>query len=115
MRNAILVAAACCLAGGGLFAHEGATGVVKARMDMMKEMGADLKRLTAISRGEAPYDADEVSAIGDAYLRHGGHFPDMFPAGSDKPPSEAAPAIWSERDRFNALWSDMSRSIGTQG
>ena len=41
-------------------AHEGATGVVAQRMNMMKSMGDAMKRLGTMYRGLVAYDADTV-------------------------------------------------------
>ncbi len=57
----ISVTGALLLAGvAGAFAHGGASGIVKERMDAMDEMGDVMKSLTAIMRGEKDYDADAV-------------------------------------------------------
>lgn len=86
------------------FAHTGATGVVKERMDAMKAMQEALKTIKPMMTGEQPYDAGTVrraareiaTHAGDALTRH-------YPEGSTDHPSEALPAIWTRWDRFETL------------
>ena len=88
------------LAGFLLAAHGGATGIVKQRMDAMVDIGRAMK---TIRNG---LDGSEPDAVEDAAARIGGHagrVPMLFPDGSFHPPSEALPAIASDRAAFHAL------------
>lgn len=97
------------VAGLSAFAHSGATGIVKERMDMMKDLGATLKSLSAMSKTGA-HDATVVRDAGQKITQHAAHLAKMFPAGSDNAPSEAAPAIWTDRARFDELFDRMARA-----
>ncbi len=91
-------------------AHEGATGIVKERMGAMKSLGDAMKRLTAIMKGEAPYDSYAVVRNADFLVRHGGDaMTRMFPVGSNPHPSEALPTIWEEWPKFENLAQDLTR------
>lgn len=46
-----------------VFGHDGATGVVKERMDTMKSIGKAMKGLSAMVKGERAYDAAEVKTL----------------------------------------------------
>lgn len=88
---------------GTVLAHGGATGVVKERMDMMKNVGDSMKQVGAMIKGQADFDsmiiAEHAGTISDA----GPHIPKLFPHDSLHKPSEALPTIWEEWDQFSAL------------
>ncbi|KIN76949.1 Cytochrome c, class II [Sulfitobacter mediterraneus KCTC 32188] len=86
------------------FAHSGATGVMKERMDAMGEMGEAMKRLTPMLRGQTAYDPDVVRNAADTMVRHAGtQMTELFPEGSNGAPSEALDAIWEDWEEFAAL------------
>ena len=94
-------------------AHEGATGVVAQRMNMMKSMGDAMKRLGTMYRGLVAYDADAVREAANVIARHGGSkLTDMVPAGSLEHPSEAVPGIWEDWERFAELAEDLTIRAG---
>ena len=104
-KLSLFVAAGLVMAAGATaFAHGGATGIVKERMDAMGDMGDVVKRLSAMMRGETAYDADAVKAGAKTIRSHAGStMTGLFPEGSAHPPSEAKPEIWSDWDAFTAL------------
>ena len=108
MKRIILIVAALGV-GTAALAHSGATGVVKERMDMMKDLGATLKSLSVMEK-EGAHDPAFIKKAGEALMLHSAHLDDMFPAGSDAAPSEAAPAIWTDRARFDALFDQMGQT-----
>lgn len=90
------------------YGHEGATGVVKERMDLMESVGDATKTLSAMFKGERPYSAEEVRELSVKLEEHAGRIDELFPEGSDNPPSEAKPAIWSNWDEFKQSADDMA-------
>ena len=84
-------------------AHEGATGVVKQRMELMKKLGSSMKTISAMVGGKIPH---ETATFRQAALRiadHGGAtLTALFPKGSVHGPSEATPGIWQDWNRFSA-------------
>ena len=101
-----LVIAAFSLTTLGLaaFAHSGATGVMKERMDAMGEMGDAMKRLTPMMRGQTAYDPDIVRNTADTMIGHAGtQMTELFPEGSNGAPSEALDAIWEDWEEFASL------------
>jgi len=101
-----LVVAAFSLTTLGLaaFAHSGATGVMKERMDAMGEMGDAMKRLTPMMRGQTAYDPDVVRNAADTMIGHAGtQMTELFPEGSNGAPSEALDAVWEDWEEFAAL------------
>ena len=81
-------------------AHDGATGVVKDRMDLMKGSQKDMKLLGEMAKGKMRFDAAKAAAAARDLGNHGKKIPDLFPEGSSGHPSEALDAVWQERERF---------------
>lgn len=103
-RKLLLGGAAFVGLSAAAFAHSGATGVVKQRMEAMKSMGEAVKRIRPMMTGEATPD---VAAIRDAARTiaagSGNAISEKFPQGSMDHPTEALPRIWEEWGRFVAL------------
>ena len=86
------------------FAHGGATGTVKERMDAMLVMGKAVKAVAPMMQGETPYDAETVRDAARLFQRHAGEsMTKLFPEGTGGMPSEAKDEVWTEWDRFAAL------------
>ena len=85
------------------FAHSGATGIVKVRMDAMKAMGKDMKALSFMANGRRRFRPDRVRASASRLARLGQDMPKQFPEGSIHGPSEALPAIWRDWSSFASL------------
>lgn len=80
-------------------AHQGATGIVKERMDGFK---MSQKKLKAIPKAVKSGDFSEVEALGNWLADWGDEMPKLFPQGSLQPPSEASPLIWENFANFEA-------------
>ena len=89
-------------------AHDGATGIVKERMDLMKALGGEMKKLAAMFNGETPFDPAEIAAAASRIEDHsGGHMLRLFPEGSTDHPSEAKADIWRHWPEFEAKADDL--------
>ena len=88
-------------------AHTGATGIVKERMDVMKDVGAAMKELGAMVKGEASFDAATVTRRAGDLKAHAASMPALFPEGSIHGPSEALPSIWEDFAGFSRIASDL--------
>tara|TARA_E500000318_G_scaffold42924_1_gene40949 strand:- start:2099 stop:2548 length:450 start_codon:yes stop_codon:yes gene_type:complete len=89
-------------------AHEGATGVVKERMDGMKSIGQQVKIMVPMLKGTLPYDPAKVAESAGIIESHAGeNFTKLFPEDSDGHPSEALPTIWDDWSKFNDIASDL--------
>ncbi|WP_120505446.1 c-type cytochrome [Sulfitobacter mediterraneus] len=100
----VMVAFSLTTLGLAAFAHSGATGVMKERMDAMGEMGDAMKRLTPMMRGQTAYDPDVVRNAADTMIGHAGtQMTELFPEDSNGAPSEALDAIWEDWEEFAAL------------
>ncbi|MEL6795155.1 MAG: cytochrome c, partial [Pseudomonadota bacterium] len=88
-------------------AHIGATGVVKDRMDGMKIMAGAAKALGAAKAGAIPF-SPELARRAAADLRTSAVAArDQFPEGSLERPSEASPAIWTDRETFDRILEEL--------
>lgn len=89
------------------FAHDGATGIVKKRMDMMSDVASSMKTLGQMIKGEADYSADTAKDAALKIETHSKHFQTMFPIGSTQAPTEALPTVWENSDEFQQLFYTM--------
>ena len=101
---AVLVACAT----GPLLAHEAATGVVKDRMDQMKEMGRSLKRIN--DRLKSKRDLTGIAADAERISNTAQKVPALFPDGSTDEHSEAKPQNWKQWARF----TDAARALQSE-
>ena len=93
-----------------VFAHQGATGIAKERMDAMSTIAANLKSVNQMLRGTMPFDEATVRASMDYIATQASMLPHKFPEGSDAAPSEAGPAIWTDAEGFNAIFKELETS-----
>lgn len=85
-------------------AHQGATGIVKDRMEMMKGFGDAAKAMAPMVLGKKPYDAEKMKVLAQKIREGAGqHMVDMFPEGSLDKPTDAKPVIWREWEKFKDL------------
>ena len=104
MKIAVLAASVAVAASGVVFAHGGATGIYKERMDAMMTMGNVVKSLAAMMRGEVEYDSSAVRDAATTFQAHSGQtMTTLFPEGTTEMPSEARPEIWQEWETFASL------------
>ena len=80
-------------------AHEGASGIVKERMDNFGHARSQMKQINAALRGG---DLPAVAEITSQMMAWADQMADAFPEGSDKAPSQASPAIWQDTAGFAA-------------
>jgi len=110
----ILVGAALALAMSASItatAHEGASGVVKERMDDMETIGQQVKIMVPMLKGTLPYDPTQVATSAGIIERHSGDsFTKLFPEDSTGKPSEALPEIWDEWEKFSDIASELELS-----
>lgn len=92
-------------------AHQGATGVVKERMDQMGGVAKAMKALGAMFKGEQPYDAEAARALSSTIAASSGsELSVLFPKHSMDPPTEARHEIWTDWDKFSSLADEMQAS-----
>lgn len=90
-------------------AHEGATGVVKERMDAMKAIGQQVKIMVPMMKGALPYDPEQVAKSAAIIKGNSGEtFTALFPEGSNEHPSEALSDIWDDWSKFSGLADELN-------
>ena len=92
--------------------HSGANGIVKERMEAMKLMRQDIKELRFIL-GSQDLDVRRSVQPAKRIAKQALSFPVMFPKGSNPPPSEALPRIWSEWPVFENKFSELAQRAST--
>ena len=102
------VALLLCLASATLaLAHEGATGVVKERMDLMETQKDAMKLIGDMAKGKTSFDAAKAAEAARDISLTAKKIPELFPEGSGGDKSEALPAVWEKWDRFTANADDL--------
>jgi len=98
--------AASTLIAVGAFAHSGATGIVKERMDGMMAMGKALGSVADMFKGKTSFDAATVAASAKIVGNHAEKMASLFPgtkASREGSGTEALPAIWDDQAKFSKL------------
>lgn len=86
------------------WAHGGATGIVKERMDGMAAMSKATKAITPMMRGNVVYDDEAVREYARGLQQHSGEaMTKLFPEGSGGMPSEAKDNVWINWEEFEEL------------
>lgn len=102
MRNYVFLIAAPLVFAGAAVAHQGATGVVKARMDGMGTVQSSMKVVGGMARGRIEFDADAAQAALADMAEAARQIPELFEEQDLSAPSESLPAIWENWDDFIA-------------
>jgi len=104
-----IIVACFLIATTAAFAHDGATGIVKERMDFMSNLGAAMKSLSKIVKGRIEFDRDKVRELTGQLGKHSGtNLTKLFPKGSLDMPTAAIPEIWKDWDKFKTHAQDLS-------
>jgi len=87
------------------FAHQGATGIVKERMQAMVDMKDAVAVIGNMLRGKTDYDQQAAGAAAGQLIRHGTLIREQFPdtPESRQKVSEATDLVWVEKARFDGL------------
>ncbi|WP_299475713.1 cytochrome c [uncultured Roseibium sp.] len=102
--GALLSVSVCFLSLVTAWAHSGAMGVVKERMDAMTEISRNVKTVGRMLKEEIPYDGEAIANAGEVIADHAGEaMTRLFPKGSLQSPTEASPAIWTDWKDFSQL------------
>ncbi|WP_292023569.1 cytochrome c [Maritimibacter sp. UBA3975] len=97
----ILATAALAMTTGTLIAHADVEDPdVKARMDTMGGIGANMKTLSQMSKGQIAFDAAAAQAAIDEMAEAAETIPDVFETPAKDPESEASDEIWENWEDF---------------
>lgn len=108
---------------GAAFAHSGVMNpAVMARMDAMSSIGAQVKVLGQMAKGEKPFDKQAAQKAAAQIAKHASDTPALFKANESDPKSEAKPEIWENFQDFTKKSEDLadiagelSNSLSTKG
>ncbi|EFO33011.1 putative cytoChrome c-556 [Roseibium sp. TrichSKD4] len=107
-----LICAALLITATTVVAHQGATGVVKKRMNQMGELKEAMKAVGQMLKSDDDLNADVIAATAQAVQDNAGHhLTSLFPDGSLKKPSEARPEIWKNWTEFQRF-ADQLKAAG---
>jgi cytochrome c556 len=85
----------------GSLAHTDTTDpLVKARMEAMKELAANMKHLAKVSRGSLPFETEAIVGIFTSIQRNASNTPGLFSVYAMDPTSEAGTEIWENFEDF---------------
>ncbi len=90
------------------YAHSGAEGIVKERMDMMDKIGKNMKAMKGMIQGKTELSPDKIVSNAESIQSASKHIKKMFPEGSINGPSEALPTIWENWQKFSSLTEELS-------
>ncbi len=97
------IAVAASLAVGATVVYAQNVDAIKARQDAMKSNAAAAKQLSAMAKGEAPFDAAKIQELLRSLEATAGKLKTMFPNDSKTgAKTRALPAIWEKRAAFEA-------------
>lgn len=87
----------------------------------MSSIGAEMKSLGKMAKGETPFDATKARAAASEIARHAAETPALFEAQEDDPKSEAKPDIWNnfgdfvaKSDELEQLAAGLAKTISPQ-
>ena len=109
MRITALVFVLVAAFGSYAQSHTGATGIVKERMDGMKQMGKLHKRVSSMFKGKTAFERAAVIEAADAFVLHGSGMAKLFPdteKSRNGHKTEALPEIWQDWDDFQSRIAD---------
>jgi cytochrome c556 len=111
-RSVLLLAATALIAAtAASMAHEGASGVVRERMEAMEQLAQALNAIE--ERAGGIRELDKVAADAAELRRLTARMAGMFPAGSGQHPSEANKKVWSQRSQFDAIMRRLEQALET--
>ncbi|MBS9475670.1 c-type cytochrome [Ancylobacter radicis] len=82
--------------------------VIKQRQTLLKEFGDLTKPVGGMLRGSNAFDLAAVQAALDTYAKSAKELPALFPAGSDTGDTDALPAIWQDKAKFDGLFAKLA-------
>lgn len=102
----MLLIAATAIGGISVAAAQG--NPIESRKALLKTFGAATRDPGQMLRGEAPFDLAKVQASLKVFAEGSPKLPAMFPAGSGAGDTKALPVIWTEQDKFNAIFTKLA-------
>jgi cytochrome c556 len=109
MVRLMLAAAAVVLGATAVLAQ---TNVIETRQNLMKRNNDNAKIVSAMAKGEAPFDAAKVAAAYADWEDTAKKLPDLFPDNSKTGnKTRAKPEIWTNAADFKAKIADFAKTV----
>lgn len=107
-KQRVIIVLLALLFSAWVWAHGGATGIVKERMDLMDSLKAAMDELKPFFRGKKAYDANAVKNAALLIRDNAGtHMSQLFPENTLDKPTEALPVIWKKWPKFEKLSNEL--------
>lgn len=90
-----------------VFAHGGATGIIKERMDGMEVLKDAFKQAREFTKPDVAFDADALQKSARILSAEAARIAPLFKEKDISMPSEAKAEIWDEFDKFTQLATDL--------
>lgn len=101
MRKTVIAALGVLIASGlGVLAQSG--DPITQRQNLMKNNQEQVRALTGMARGQAPFSAATAQAAFQQLEQNAQQIPALFPAGSTQGKTAALPVIWERKADFDA-------------
>ncbi len=104
MIRPLLVAGILALGVTAVLADSAAIGQ---RKEILKGFGAATRDPGRMLRGEAPFDLEKVQATLKTIADGAAKLPSLFPDDSKEGDTKALPIIWTEKDKFVAIYAKL--------
>lgn len=109
MKRMIMIASVLALGAGAALAQ---SDVVEQRQNLMKQMGAQTRPIGAMLRGQEPFDLAKAQASLAVFADSAQKAAPLFPETSKNAPrTEALPAVWENRAKFEAALTKFQQDI----
>jgi cytochrome c556 len=100
MRKTVIAALTVLIASGlGVLAQS--NDPITQRQNLMKNNQEQVRALTGMARGQAPFNAAAAQAALQRIAQNAQQIPALFPAGSHQGKTAALPAIWERKADFD--------------
>ena len=109
MKRVLGTCGAVLLVGSAALGHEGATGIVKQRMDEMEHVGRVVKRIN--ERLKSKRDLADIARDAEEIRAAATRIPSLFPPGSRDGHSDAVWARWPEFEAASRALVDDSEKL----
>lgn len=114
MYRAIATSLAILATAGLAWAHSGVKNpTVKARMDLMMQIGEATGSIVKMAKGELPFDAAAAQRAQQVLIEASGRISVAFEANETDPKSEALPVIWQDWAQFVAKSEAMAAAAAS--
>ena len=111
MIRTVLILATVAVGVTGVVAQ---TDAISERKALMKKNAQHTKGISAMVKGEAPFDAAAVNAAFTQWADTAAALPKLFPDNSKTGDTRALPKIWDDRKGFDAQIAAFAKAAAAQ-